>query len=113
MSSVTITNDNGNSITVSGGGNNTIYAAISKLVPLFQAHPDAVGGTNKPVFYHGDLYFVPQETKYVATDANGDIFAYEQEPTFGAEQWESQGAYVQVGFSEASGLTWKESLQAV
>lgn len=80
MGNVTIDNGNGDTITVSGSNNNTIYAAVSKLAPLITLHSSAVGGTNKPAFYAGDVYFVPAFTNYLATDADGAVYAFENKP---------------------------------
>lgn len=117
MGSVTITNDNGNTINVSGGGNNTIYIAISKLVPLLAKNPDAVGGTNKPVLFLGDLYFVPADSAFIAADNDGEVFTFTSAPEWNKDAgiWMNAAGAVKVGqVSHAiTSAEAQESLQAI
>ena len=64
----------------------------------------------KEVTYRGKKYTVPEWTRYMATDMDGAMYAYERSPTEGCDcWWEDKGRSKNVEYP----VRWEDSLEEV
>lgn len=68
--------------------------------------------STKIVKYIGVYWEVPSWTNYIATDEDGEIFAYKDCPYIEYGQWQSDNSGKNIGVIEFTG-DWKESLEKV
>ena len=65
------------------------------------------------VEYHGIRLAVPEGTKYIATDEDGAVYAYVDEPlALGTLAWTAH-FYTEVGRADLEGMDWKDTLMTL
>lgn len=67
----------------------------------------------KSVVYNGIELSVPFDTKYLAVDRDGQIFAYNNEPSCGRGQWYDCDCETVIARIDLEGADWRESLVEV
>jgi hypothetical protein len=64
----------------------------------------------KEVDYHGLKLTVPERCKFIASDADGETWAYESSPTLHHLYWDYCTYGYCIGPLDLEGMDWKETL---
>ncbi|UGO50048.1 hypothetical protein RGZ1_17 [Morganella phage vB_MmoM_Rgz1] len=77
---------------------------------------DSNRSLTKEVDYFNKKLYVPENTKYIAIDHSGQIYAFMEEPFIRSDNstvWWSDGYWVNVGKVTSTNVDWKKSLRQV
>ncbi len=64
----------------------------------------------KSVDYFGKVVYVPENTKALAVDSDGHLYAYTEIPTLGEEIWDNGISYCECGGYVKFEGDWEDSL---
>ncbi len=65
------------------------------------------------VDYHGIVVVVPNEFEFLATNKDGELFAYQEAPVAKKIEWYEHETRQYLGDVDLEGLNWKESRMEV
>lgn len=76
---------------------------------------DSNKSVTKEVNYFNKKMYVPENTKYIAMDNSGTIYAYTKKPYIIDDRslWSSNDYYVFIGEATSTNIDWKKSLRQV
>lgn len=76
---------------------------------------DSNKSVTKEVNYFNKKMYVPENTKYIAMDNSGTIYAYTKKPYIIDDRslWSSNDYYVFIGEAASTNVDWKKSLRQV